>query len=102
MSKPQITDSDLHALLDNELSQERLAEVETYIASRPLEAERIEHAMSAEMEERLVRVLGDPQTCPHGNPMPGAVPRPTRPLERLQPVNGRQEKLIWARTVALE
>ena len=47
------------------------------------EAERIEHAMSPEMEERLVRVLGDPQTCPHGNPMPGVTPRPTRPLERL-------------------
>ncbi|HKY49769.1 MAG TPA: metal-dependent transcriptional regulator [Candidatus Limnocylindria bacterium] len=49
------------------------------------EAERIEHAMSPEMEERLIRVLGDPQTCPHGNPMPGAKPRPTRPLERLSP-----------------
>jgi DtxR family Mn-dependent transcriptional regulator len=47
------------------------------------EAERLEHAMSPEMEERLVRVLGDPQTCPHGNPMPGATPRATRPLERL-------------------
>jgi len=47
------------------------------------EAERIEHAMSPEMEERLVRVLGDPQTCPHGNPMPGTTARPTRPLERL-------------------
>lgn len=47
------------------------------------EAERIEHTMSQEMEERLVRVLGDPQTCPHGNPMPGTTPRPTRPLERL-------------------
>jgi len=47
------------------------------------EAERIEHAMSPEMEERLVRVLGDPQTCPHGNPMPGTTPRPTRALERL-------------------
>jgi DtxR family Mn-dependent transcriptional regulator len=49
------------------------------------EAERIEHAMSPEMEERLTRVLGDPQTCPHGNPMPGTTPRPTRPLERLAP-----------------
>jgi DtxR family Mn-dependent transcriptional regulator len=47
------------------------------------EAERIEHAMSQEMEERLVRLLGDPQTCPHGNPMPGTTPTPTRPLERL-------------------
>lgn len=47
------------------------------------EAERIEHAMSPEMEERLVRVLGNPQTCPHGNPMPGTTPIPTRPLDRL-------------------
>jgi DtxR family Mn-dependent transcriptional regulator len=47
------------------------------------EAERIEHAMSPEMEERLVRVLGDPQTCPHGNPMPGVVPRPTKPLDQV-------------------
>ena len=47
------------------------------------EAERLEHAMSPEMEERIQKVLGDPQTCPHGNPMPGATPRPTRPLDRL-------------------
>jgi len=47
------------------------------------EAERIEHAMSPEMEERLVKVLGDPQTCPHGNPMPGAVPSPTKPLAQV-------------------
>jgi DtxR family Mn-dependent transcriptional regulator len=47
------------------------------------EAERLEHAMSAEMEERIARVLGNPQTCPHGNPMPGVTPKPTRPLETL-------------------
>jgi DtxR family Mn-dependent transcriptional regulator len=47
------------------------------------EAERIEHAMSPELEERLVRVLGDPQTCPHGNPMPGVTPRPTKPLDQV-------------------
>ena len=47
------------------------------------EAERIEHAMSTEMEERLARVLGDPQTCPHGNPMPGVTPRPTKPLDQV-------------------
>jgi DtxR family Mn-dependent transcriptional regulator len=47
------------------------------------EAERLEHAMSAEMEARMAAVLGDPQTCPHGNPMPGVTPVPTRPLERL-------------------
>ncbi|HAF09261.1 MAG TPA: metal-dependent transcriptional regulator [Chloroflexi bacterium] len=47
------------------------------------EAERLEHAMSPEMEERMARVLGDPQTCPHGNPMPGVAARPTRRLEAL-------------------
>ena len=49
------------------------------------EAERLEHAMSPEMEERIQKVLGDPQTCPHGNPMPGVTPRPTKPLERVMP-----------------
>ena len=44
------------------------------------EAERLEHAMSAELEARLIVALGDPQTCPHGNPMPGAVAVPCRPL----------------------
>jgi DtxR family Mn-dependent transcriptional regulator len=49
------------------------------------EAERIEHAMSDEMEERLMRVLGNPETCPHGNPMPGVRPKPTRTLESVAP-----------------
>jgi DtxR family Mn-dependent transcriptional regulator len=49
------------------------------------EAERLEHAMSPEMEERIQKVLGDPQTCPHGNPMPGVTPVPTKPLDRVAP-----------------
>ena len=52
------------------------------------EAERLEHAMSPEMETRIARVLGDPQTCPHGNPMPGVAATPTRPLDAL----GRGER----------
>ena len=51
------------------------------------EAERIEHAMTDEMEERIANALGHPETCPHGNPMPGVTPRPTRTLESL-PVGG--------------
>jgi DtxR family Mn-dependent transcriptional regulator len=34
--------------------------------------------ISDDVEERLVALLGDPSTCPHGNPIPGsanAVPR---------------------------
>ncbi|HEY8731071.1 MAG TPA: metal-dependent transcriptional regulator [Candidatus Limnocylindria bacterium] len=57
------------------------------------EAERLEHAMSPEMEARMVRVLGDPQTCPHGNPMPGVAATPTRPLETL----GRGERAAVVR-----
>jgi DtxR family transcriptional regulator, Mn-dependent transcriptional regulator len=35
------------------------------------EAERLEHAVSEVVEETLYRSLGRPQTCPHGNPIPG-------------------------------
>ncbi len=46
------------------------------------EAERLEHAISPEMERRLIERLGDPKTCPHGNPMPGARPaHASRPLD---------------------
>jgi DtxR family Mn-dependent transcriptional regulator len=36
------------------------------------EAARWEHAISADVEEKLVELLGDPATCPHGNPIPGS------------------------------
>ena len=36
------------------------------------EAARWEHAISADVEEKLVELLGDPITCPHGNPIPGS------------------------------
>lgn len=31
--------------------------------------------MSDEVEARLVALLGDPATCPHGNPIPGSANR---------------------------
>lgn len=34
------------------------------------EACKLEHALSPEVEERLAAKLGDPQTCPHGHPIP--------------------------------
>src|SRR5919199_6706146 len=37
-----------------------------------LEACRWEHVISDEVEQRLVAVLDNPATCPHGNPIPGA------------------------------
>src|SRR5438874_11346150 len=36
-----------------------------------IEAGRWEHVISDEVEARLVELLGNPQTCPHGNPIPG-------------------------------
>jgi DtxR family Mn-dependent transcriptional regulator len=36
------------------------------------EAHRLEHAISETLEPYIVRVLGDPGTCPHGNPIPGS------------------------------
>jgi DtxR family Mn-dependent transcriptional regulator len=36
------------------------------------EAGKWEHVISQPVEDALVRVLGDPTTCPHGNPIPGA------------------------------
>ncbi len=46
------------------------------------EAGRWEHVISDEVEARLVVLLGNPTTCPHGNPIPGAEApgRSERPL----------------------
>jgi len=37
-----------------------------------VEACRWEHVMSDEVEERIVVLLNNPATCPHGNPIPGS------------------------------
>ena len=36
------------------------------------EAGKWEHVISQVVEEALVRLLGQPTTCPHGNPIPGS------------------------------
>ena len=36
------------------------------------EAGKWEHIISEPVEAAIVRVLGNPTTCPHGNPIPGA------------------------------
>jgi DtxR family Mn-dependent transcriptional regulator len=40
------------------------------------EAGRWEHVMSDEVMTRLVQILDDPATCPHGNPIPGSAHSP--------------------------
>ena len=44
------------------------------------EAGKLEHAFSDEVANRLHRMIGEPATCPHGNPIPGA--RAPKPKER--------------------
>jgi DtxR family Mn-dependent transcriptional regulator len=53
-----------------------------------LEACRWEHVISDEVETRLVSLLGNPQTCPHGNPIPGSGVRPRRKLVALSSLHG--------------
>ena len=35
------------------------------------EAHGVEHALTPKIEARLLQALGNPTTCPHGNPIPG-------------------------------
>jgi DtxR family Mn-dependent transcriptional regulator len=60
------------------------------------EAHRLEHAISQEVEERLAKLLKNPTTCPHGNPIPGASSGPapkTSPLS--EAVDGQQVELDY-------
>ena len=60
------------------------------------EAHRLEHAISPEVEERLAKLLKNPTTCPHGNPIPGARSGPapkTIPLS--DAVDGQQVELDY-------
>lgn len=38
------------------------------------EAHALQHALTPAIEARIVAVLGQPTTCPHGNPIPGSGP----------------------------
>jgi DtxR family Mn-dependent transcriptional regulator len=61
-----------------------------------LEAGRWEHVISDDVEARLVELLGDPATCPHGNPIPGSgstgVAVSTRPLTEVG--SGERVRLV--------
>jgi DtxR family Mn-dependent transcriptional regulator len=38
------------------------------------EAHRVEHAISPLIEKQILVLLNNPETCPHGNPIPGLAP----------------------------
>ncbi len=53
------------------------------------EACKLEHALSQEVEDRIAESLGNPETCPHGHPIPNKdgvfVEESTLPLSSLEP-----------------
>jgi DtxR family Mn-dependent transcriptional regulator len=57
------------------------------------EACRLEHVMSDELTESIVEALGDPTTCPHGNPIPAADAHLAEP-----PTDEREAALAACRT----
>jgi DtxR family Mn-dependent transcriptional regulator len=48
------------------------------------EAERLEHAMSPVLEERMLAAIGDAKTCPHGHPIIGGARLEGVPLADVQ------------------
>jgi DtxR family Mn-dependent transcriptional regulator len=50
-----------------------------------IEAGRLEHHITSEVEERLARLLNYPKTCPHGQPLDWEQPDSTVRLSTLQP-----------------
>jgi DtxR family Mn-dependent transcriptional regulator len=54
-----------------------------------VEADRLEHVITEELEERIAQVLGNPAVDPHGEPIPGRDLRieaaEMRPLHELRP-----------------
>jgi DtxR family Mn-dependent transcriptional regulator len=56
------------------------------------EAERLEHAMSPTLEERMLAAIGDAKTCPHGHPIVAGTRIVGVPLADVQP--GAQVKIL--------
>ena len=52
-----------------------------------LEAHRLEHAISPNLEERIVEVLNNPDTCPFGHPIPGSGYKPNSAILALDIAN---------------
>ena len=55
-----------------------------------IEAHRLEHAMSPYLEQKVVDLLDNPQTCPFGHPIPGSgytIPANAITLDKCRPSN---------------
>jgi DtxR family Mn-dependent transcriptional regulator len=51
------------------------------------EAHRMEHAISPVIERQILQLLGNPTTCPHGNPIPGSNHKPNESVHPLRQVS---------------
>ncbi|MFQ5872521.1 MAG: metal-dependent transcriptional regulator, partial [Dehalococcoidia bacterium] len=63
------------------------------------EAHRLEHGISPEVADRLVAILGNPTTCPHGYPIPGtdgysSIQHLRSHLKKLHQVTERAEVVV--------
>jgi len=58
------------------------------------EAHRFEHAMSPRLATRIVELLGNPQTCPHGSPIPGSGAKLAQDLVSLSSLAEGEEAVV--------
>ncbi len=66
------------------------------------EAARLQSAISPRVEAGIARLLGDPPTCPHGNPIDAAAARSRPPGIRLSEVSAGEEVTIYRITEEAE
>lgn len=71
---PRLTESGLEAarsvMRRHMLTEWMLARMLSWSKAH-IEAHNLEHAISTEVEDALLREWDNPKTCPHGNPLPG-------------------------------
>lgn len=77
---PRLTDAG-STVAEESLRRHRLAErflldvLQMDWISAHEEAHSLQNSLTPAIEARMVAVLGNPTTCPHGNPIPGSAPR---------------------------
>ena len=59
-----------------------------------IEAHRLEHAISPNLEDRIVAVLNNPHTCPFGHPIPGSGYKPNKNVTSLDTVSEGADLII--------
>ena len=64
------------------------------------EAARLEHAVSDVVERRLYEAIGRPETCPHGNPIPGHSHASPKEVRLSSLVTGARARLTRVSEVA--